>query len=63
VSASLLAICSKDKALTLAAASSIASGMPSSLRQISTIQTAFSGPREKAEPRSLARSTNSRTDS
>ncbi len=57
------AISSADRTLTRAAANSIASGIPSSRRQISTTAGALSGVRENELNTALARSTNSRTAS
>ncbi len=52
-----------DSAPTRAAASSTASGTPSSLRHISATDPAFSGVNSKTGLRERARSTNSRADS
>ena len=62
-SSSRAAICSGGRALTRAAASSIASGIPSSRRQIWMTASAFCGVRVKAGCTARARSTNRRTDS
>jgi hypothetical protein len=62
-SLSLSAICSTPMAPMCADASSMASGMPSSLRQMSTTTGAFASVSAKPRERNLARSTNNRTDS
>lgn len=56
-------ICSTDNALTRAAASSIARGMPSRRRQISAMVAALSGASVKSRRAACARSTNSLTPS
>src|SRR5215218_8879054 len=60
---SLSEIRSKERVPTLAAASSMASGIPSSLQQISATARALCGLKEKEGSRALARSTNRRIDS
>ena len=57
------AICAGESAPTRAAASSSASGIPSSRRQISATDPALSSLNAKPAATSLARSQNSRTDS
>jgi hypothetical protein len=60
---SLSAICSTESAPILAAASSMASGMPSNLRQICVIAPMLSGVTSKSGDRNRVRSTKSRAAS
>ena len=63
LSSSRAMICSTDSARTRAAASSIASGMPSSARQMEVTAAALSGPTVNPGREAAARSANSRTAS
>ena len=63
LSSSRAAIWSTDSARTRAAASSIASGIPSSARQIAVMAATLSGPTAKPGLEAAARSANSRTAS
>ena len=63
LSSSRAMICSTDSARTRAAASSIASGMPSSARQIEVTAATLSGPTVNPGREAAARSANSRTAS
>ena len=59
-SSSRALICSTESARTLAAASSMASGMPSSARQIEATAATLAGPTANPGREAAARSANSR---